>query len=199
MSARCEPPEELRGVDGWHWVQASVGEPHLAKWFAAPNRGIEPLWDSDHHIYTATPSCAAREWGLRYLAPVATSAEVDEVRAEVNRMKAAASTINEEVCQTLGKVLGYPWFKDDLVNFPHSTEAHGVCVGDHVAESIAAEAAERIKTLRAEVERLRGALERIADDITVIEDAANPDNWPANVARAALARAALTQEPGDEG
>ena len=42
---------------------------------------------------------------------------------------------------------------------------------------------------RAAVERLRGALERIADDITVIEDAANPDNWPANVARAALALA----------
>ena len=56
-----------------------------------------------------------------------------------------------------------------------------------------------VAALRAEVERLRGALERIADDITVIEDAANPDNWPENVARAALARAALTQEPSNEG
>lgn len=109
-------------------------------------------------------------------------------------MKAAASTINEEVCQTLGKALGYPWFKDNLVNFPGSTEAHGVCVGDHVAESIAAEAAERIETLRAEVKRLKGALERIADDSTVIESAENPDNWPTHVARAALAK-----EPGNEG
>lgn len=77
--------------------------------------------------------------------------EIPKLRAEVERLKSAASTINDEVCQTLGKVLGYPWFKDDPGNFPDSTEAHGVCVGDHVAESIAAEAAERIETLRAEV------------------------------------------------
>lgn len=112
-----------------------------------------------------TEAAAIAAWNQR-----ATPADPDPARGEVGRMKAAASTINDEVCQTLGKVLGYPWFKDDLVNFPHSTEAHGVCVGDHVAESIAAEAAERIKTLRAEVERLRGALNATAELFLVPEE-----------------------------
>lgn len=59
-----------------------------------------------------------------------------------------------EIEQTLGKALGYPWFKDDQKNFPGSTEADGVCVGDHVPESLAAEAATRIRSLEQQVERL---------------------------------------------
>jgi hypothetical protein len=31
MSDRCEPPPELRGVDGWHWVTVNANE-HLARW-----------------------------------------------------------------------------------------------------------------------------------------------------------------------
>lgn len=49
-----------------------------------------------------------------------------------------------EVEQVLGKALGYPWYKDDPKNFPDATEADGVCVGDHVPGSIAAEAADRL-------------------------------------------------------
>lgn len=49
-----------------------------------------------------------------------------------------------EVEQVLGKALGYPWFKDDQENFPGSTEKDGVCIGDHVAETILEEAAQRI-------------------------------------------------------
>ena len=63
---------------------------------------------------------------------------------ECTRLKHVCSKINEEICQILGKVLGYPWFKDDKKNFPDATEVDGVCVGDHVAESIADEAASRI-------------------------------------------------------
>ena len=54
---------------------------------------------------------------------------------------------NHEVCQTLGKALHYAWFKDDQANFPGATEADGVCVGDHVAETLATEAAKRIAAL----------------------------------------------------
>jgi hypothetical protein len=57
--------------------------------------------------------------------------------------------MNEAVSQTLGQVLGYPWFKDDQKNFPGATEEHGVCVGEHVAETIAMEAARKIKDLEA--------------------------------------------------
>jgi hypothetical protein len=51
---------------------------------------------------------------------------------------------NDEICQILGRALGYPWFKDDQMNFPGATEANGVCVGDHVAVTLAMEAARKI-------------------------------------------------------
>jgi hypothetical protein len=76
---------------------------------------------------------------------------------EIERLQRAASSQNDDVCQTLGKALGYPWFKDDQENFAGSTETHGVCVGDHVAETLAIEAAREIERLRAEVERMREA------------------------------------------
>ena len=59
-----------------------------------------------------------------------------EVEERKERLQWVCSKMNEEVCQVAGKVLGYPWFKDDQKNFPGSTEEHGVCVGNHVAESI---------------------------------------------------------------
>jgi hypothetical protein len=67
-----------------------------------------------------------------------------------SRLRAALARDNHEICQTLGKALGYA---------PHypvvSDVADGtVCVGDHVAASIAAEAARRIEELEAEVARL---------------------------------------------
>ena len=59
-----------------------------------------------------------------------------------------------EIEQILGKALGYPWFKDDKKNFPEATEEHGVCVGDHVAITLAMEAAEKIKQLKDRNEKL---------------------------------------------
>lgn len=54
---------------------------------------------------------------------------------------------SEKIEQILGKVLGYPWFKDDPKNFPTATEADGVCVGVETAWSLAMIAADRIKEL----------------------------------------------------
>lgn len=71
-----------------------------------------------------------------------------EAAAEIERLRAAYHRTQSEVQQTLGKALGYPWFKDDQKNFPGATEANGVCVGDHVAESLANEAAAKIEHLR---------------------------------------------------
>jgi len=81
-----------------------------------------------------------------------------ELQAEIDRLRKGAEHQDAEVCQILGRVLDYPWYKDDPKNFPNSTEEHGVCVGDHVAESIAMEAASTINSLRADVERLRECL-----------------------------------------
>ena len=52
--------------------------------------------------------------------------------------------------QAIGKVLGYPAYKDDQKNFPNATESNGVCVGDHVAESLVMELVDRFKAIRAD-------------------------------------------------
>lgn len=65
----------------------------------------------------------------------------DEARERVAFLEHAFAKQNQEIEQTCGKALGYPWFKDDQKNFPGATEADGVCVGEHVAETIVAELA----------------------------------------------------------
>lgn len=72
---------------------------------------------------------------------------------------------NNEICQSLGKALGYPWFKDDPKNFPDATDADGVCVGEHVAVTIAAEAASCVATLRAEVDQAKRMNAELRKDV----------------------------------
>jgi len=52
-----------------------------------------------------------------------------------------------QIEQILGKALGYSWFKDDPANFPHATEADGVCVAPNTAASLAMHVADRIKMM----------------------------------------------------
>lgn len=55
----------------------------------------------------------------------------------------------QEIEQTCGKALKYyPWYKDDIVNFPHATEEDGVCVGDHTPLSIVEELITQYKNLK---------------------------------------------------
>jgi hypothetical protein len=81
-------------------------------------------------------------------------------QAEIDRLRNACAQQNEEVCQVLGKALGYPWFKD---HFPDASEADGVCVSDHVAESLADEAAARIKSLEARALAAEAEVSRLTD------------------------------------
>jgi hypothetical protein len=54
----------------------------------------------------------------------------DEIESErLDKLHRAFFEHNETLCQTLGQALGYPWFKDDPINFPGATVEHGVCVG----------------------------------------------------------------------
>lgn len=77
MSDRCEPPEELRGVDGWHWLT----EHNPVLWIADRQ---EWEWGEDDWV---TPDAAYR-YGYRYLAPVTTPAIV---RALVEALEPFAS------------------------------------------------------------------------------------------------------------
>lgn len=78
----------------------------------------------------------------------ALTADLATARRDHAELLDASVRSSFEIEQTLGKALGYPWYKDDQKNFPGATEADGVCVGDHVPESLALEAAERIATAR---------------------------------------------------
>ncbi len=88
--------------------------------------------------------------------------EAEQRGADKGREKAEGIALKafHEVEQTLGQALGYPWYKDDQKNFPGATEADGVCTGDHVVETIAAEAANRIKALTPIKDKLDEATER---------------------------------------
>lgn len=129
---RCEPPPELRGRDGWHWVQFGKCSPRFAEWQAAPYSGRQPLWKDYERQQSCTPEWAAKEWGWRYLSPVATPAEVAALRAERDVIVAEA--------------------KDCAVTLAaYARDLHAIA---GVAERQGAE----ITTLRTEVERLRAAV-----------------------------------------
>lgn len=85
--------------------------------------------------------------------------EMHALKNEVERMRNIGMKISHEVEQSLGKALGYPWFKDDQKNFPGATDLDGVCVADHVAETIAEEAANRIRVLELHFTSLMSATE----------------------------------------
>jgi hypothetical protein len=78
----------------------------------------------------------------------------DEV--EAGRIRQAYDVLSHEVEQTLGKALHYPAYGPDW--FDDGQPDGSVCVGDHVPESLACEAAETI-------ERLRGLLSQACDEI----------------------------------
>jgi hypothetical protein len=79
---RCEPPEELRGVDGWHWVRNRFGYVAVRRWLCGPY----PAWRSGGMPSTPDGAFTA---GYRYLAPVATPAEVEALRRERDEARAA--------------------------------------------------------------------------------------------------------------
>lgn len=85
-------------------------------------------------------------------------------------LETAYARTNAEVCQVLGKALGYPWFKDDQKNFPGATEAGGVCVGGHVAETLADEAAELIRDQAARIQAFVHRGEFVAGSGTVVRE-----------------------------
>ncbi len=85
--------------------------------------------------------------------------EIAALKAEIERLKRAAAQESHAIEQIFGPALGYPPYSGDQKNFPGATEADGVCVGEHVAASLAAEAADKIRALLAEVELLRAERE----------------------------------------
>lgn len=88
------------------------------------------------------------EWPLLKTEAYRAMQLIKNQSAEIERLKTACSAQQNEIQQILGKALGYPRYCDDQANFPNATEADGVCVGEHVAESLASEVAAELTALR---------------------------------------------------
>jgi len=89
----------------------------------------------------------------------------DVQRAEAilqrDHYKSACIQMQHEVCQTLGKALGFPMYKDDQVVFPGADDSTGYFTEPHTAETMAELAADRIKAPDHREAVLRLALEMI--------------------------------------
>jgi len=98
-----------------------------------------------HPTFTAAEWMASdgRDVPLSFLDAVADQMEADA--AELARLRRACTVQNDAVCQTLGRVVGYPRYADDQSRFPSATEDDGVCIGDHVAETLAVEVASALE------------------------------------------------------
>lgn len=96
--------------------------------------------DSDDFARLKLQARAALTAALPFLTDIAQlTAERDGYRKHLDACE-----------QIAGKALGYPWFMNDQANFPGATEADGVCIGEHVGDTIVEELANRLKAIEAE-------------------------------------------------
>ena len=114
VTARCEPPPELRGVDGAHWLK--IG-----------NTAVVYEWYKDHQCwldgaYDRYASDMYRR-GFRYLAPVTTPAEVEALRAEVMRAGAECADAMSQVATLRARVAKLEGAVRYLRAFPAASEA----------------------------------------------------------------------------
>jgi hypothetical protein len=145
---RCEPPEELRGVAGFHWLQRPDGTSFLAEW------EIPEWWPDTHGAWRIGPGAIvpapAYRKGYRYDSRVLTPAEVATLKAE----RDAAVAKNEALRLAIQGGEDAPG---------HASSIPMAVILDN-ARKLRVDAAQGwdAATLRAEVGRLREALERIA-------------------------------------
>lgn len=85
----------------------------------------------------------------------------EAAEAEIKRIQDVYVAGDHEVEQILGRVLGYPRYCDDQDNFPGALFEDGVCVGEHVPATLAAEAAAALATARTRIAELAEALSRV--------------------------------------
>lgn len=72
---RCEPPESLRGVDGWHWVGELLDD---GGWHPSPVLWRDGLWITPwfRPLNRLQSSTDMADMGYRYIAPIPAPAAV---------------------------------------------------------------------------------------------------------------------------
>ena len=111
--------------------------------------------------------------GVTNAALFEASLRLEQLSEKIKHLREGLLKQNQNIEQTCGKVLGYPWFKDDQKNFPGATEKDGVSVGDHVAETIVSELAKKHAEALNRIKRLEEAgdiLSRYLRDIPYASD-----------------------------
>lgn len=111
--ARCEPPEHLRSVDGWHWVAHFSGRHLVAFWFS----GAKPLWRNGDG-YDRSPTEAASQWGWRYVAPVPSPEAVARLVEAGRRMSECDLGLIPEKGCTCETCEAWHALRDALAAFP---------------------------------------------------------------------------------
>lgn len=81
MTDRCEPPEELRGRDGWHWVKMPDDAEQCWEWDAEEKGWWEPGGSMAMDLYV--------KGGWRYVAPVTPPAVVAALAEALAEMMSA--------------------------------------------------------------------------------------------------------------
>ena len=104
--------------------------------------------------------------GVTNAALFEASLRLEQLSEKIKRLREGLLKQNQNIEQTCGKVLGYPWFKDDQKNFPGATEKDGVCVGDHVAETIVSELAKKHAEALSRIKRLEESENRMLNWLT---------------------------------
>lgn len=131
-------PEVVRALD--YFAYEDCRAEHILPWPRVP---LPAHGTAFHDLFLAHDKAID--------AAVTNKAEAEKHEAEAKRLMTACVKMNDEIGQVLGKALGYLWYKDDQEHFPGATEADGVFVGEHVAETVAMEAARTITELKAKV------------------------------------------------
>jgi hypothetical protein len=76
---------------------------------------------------------------------------LDDLEQENKRVREACRKTEKEICDTLGRALGYQLYADYQKNFPGAKKEDGYFVGEHSSKTIACEAAMKIEALKCNV------------------------------------------------
>ena len=88
MTDRCEPPPELLGVSGWHWLALRNNADECWQW-----RGKRNCWATGGQRMSAI---AAASYGYSYIAPVTRPEEVAALRAQLARCETACFDVQRD-------------------------------------------------------------------------------------------------------
>lgn len=127
------------------------------------------FWDGGKVLWSDTTGNLITDGAMRRLRDEVTLLEMRKERAE-----RAAGLLSYFIEQTLGKALGYPEYGPEM--FEDGKPNGDVCVGEHTPETLALEAARRLREAR-EMAATHPGVQRIADAVQAMQKRPEGDKW----------------------